>query len=173
MNVGVLIALGIGAYLLFGRQQATATTGTAVPPQTGGTPAGGRVPVTVTTGQTVAPGAPSPSPTATQQVYSQLGTIFQNLKQTVQSTADAAVSKDQNGMITASFDVFNYYLAQVSGITPPDANQVLGATTVPTLTLEQYWSGMSAWLAANKGLSGIRRTPMPVMIPKFMSGGWR
>ena len=173
MNIGVLIALGIGAYLLLNRQQTTTATGTAAPPQTGGTPAGGRVPVTVTTGQPTAPSAPSPSPTATQQVYSQLGTIFQNLKQTVQSTADSAVTRDQNGTITASFDVFNYYLAQVSGITPPNANQVLGATTVPTLTLEQYWSGMSAWLAANKGLSGIRKTPMPIMVPKFMSGGWR
>lgn len=194
MNPAVIGLLALGAYLLYSYSQqssATSTTGQAPQPnplqnvlQSGGTPTGGRTPVSTTTMQTTVPTPPATgAPQSGAILATQIGTIGGSFLQKMMAEAgvDPAVKKgtDPYGSdITASFDVFNYYLGQVMGTSSlPNANQVLGATTVPILTLAQYWAAMRQWLLTNQsslagpavvgvGMSSIR-------VPSWMSGGWR
>jgi hypothetical protein len=50
---------------------------------------------------------------------------------------------------------WNYWLAKVSNILPPDPSLVFPLMPNEQMTLETYWLGMAPWLAANKGLSGL------------------
>lgn len=66
-------------------------------------------------------------------------------------TATSASYDPYGQNIKASFDVFRYYLAQIPGVPAglPNASQAMGASTVPTLTLGQYWKVMRQWLTQN------------------------
>lgn len=61
------------------------------------------------------------------------------------------------GITTTGPDGWTYYLAEtglVSGL--PDPAQVFpGVDRSVAMTPPQYWAGMSAWLKANKGFSGL------------------
>jgi hypothetical protein len=62
----------------------------------------------------------------------------------------------KNGVTTTGPDGWNYYLNEtglVSGL--PDPLEVFpGVDRTQPMTSAEYWAGMSAWLARNKGLSG-------------------
>lgn len=101
----------------------------------------------VTTGTTGGTTTTNP-PTNTQPAYNSLVAIFARLK------ADAGAQAATTGLSAYGW---NYSLARVSTITPPDPTQVFtsGMDLTQNMTADQYWGPMSAYLATNNGLSGL------------------
>ncbi len=61
-------------------------------------------------------------------------------------------------MVTGSPDQWNWLLASVSSLTPPDPMEVwptYDRTAGMTLSLDQYWAVMSAYLRSARGMSGL------------------
>lgn len=146
-----VLLIGGAAYLAYQWFFAPATTAA----QASATP----TPTTPTMPQAV-PTTPTPSvPTPTapaQSAYNSLDQIYQRFSAIVQQNVgtDPALT-NQNGQITATTDVFNYYLGQVGNYNLTAAGLTQEFGTQNPLTLAQFWSGASAWLAQNQGLSGI------------------
>lgn len=99
-------------------------------------------PVTTTpaTGTTPPPAAPA---------YNSLAATFARLK------ADAGAQAASTGLSAYGW---NYSLARVSTITPPDPNAVFtsGMDLTQNMTADQYWGAMAPYLTANFGMSGVR-----------------
>ncbi len=98
------------------------------------------------------------SPASTAPAYNSLAATFARLK------ADAGAQAASTGLSAYGW---NYSLARVANITPPDPNAVFtsGMDITLPMTADQYWGPMSAYLTANMGMSGLgaaRRVSLPM-----------
>jgi hypothetical protein len=137
-----ILLIGGAGYFVY-KWMATPSSATPTTPGTAGT-AG-----------TATPAAAPASPP--QSSYNSLDATYQRLAAMVAANGptDPALSQVQGQWTAKSADVFNYYLGKVSQYNL-DANGMAAAfgPSAP-LTLGQFWSGASNWLAQNKGLTGI------------------
>ena len=81
-----------------------------------------------------------------------------------------AAGNAQGGQLTP--DGWNYLLAQQSSVTPPDPLAVFGATLNRDnfMAFPQYWSAMSAYLAAHNGMAGLGLMSRGSL--RIIQGGW-
>jgi hypothetical protein len=94
------------------------------------------------------------------------------------SVNDPAVTT-VNGVLTATNDVFNYYLAEVlsqpAGYTgvdwPPNTSTVFGACCL-TMSITTYWAGMSAYLTSTAGLHGLGSYGLGMFMHANGYGSW-
>jgi hypothetical protein len=97
--------------------------------------------------------APAPSVATSTSTPASTPVVAYNTLDAIGKRLAAAV-----GSVPYTADQFNYYLGQVSGVTPPDPAAVFtqaGWDRTAPMTLAQYWSATSAYLAKNAGMSGL------------------
>jgi hypothetical protein len=148
-TMGKVLTLGgiaVAAYFIydwFFTTPAAATTTTST------------TPTTTTTSSTTTTAAPSTGP--------KLSTIFTMLQAAVIAANDSAVTNNGE-TITATPNVFNYYLGQVlpqpanyTGVDwPPNTTTVFGAAAENSpISITAYWSAVSAYLTQTAGMSGL------------------
>lgn len=103
------------------------------------------------TGGATPPPAPAPTPILDQTYTALLGAM------TAAASGDSAIT-NVAGQISASADVFNFYLAHLPNtpvVTPPAPGSVFPAPVPPMMTAAQYWDGMAPFLKNSLGLSGL------------------
>lgn len=109
--------------------------------------------------------APSATPAATPPASSSaaavgtLSTLFTKLQSAEKGAGVTAAGVGSDGSAVGP-DGHNYYLAlpEVGGPSPaPDPGSVFpGVDRSKPMPLVDYWAGMSAYLAAHNGMSGLR-----------------
>lgn len=107
---------------------------------------GSTTPATTTPGTTTGTTTP---PASTAPAYNSLAATFARMK------ADAGAQAASTGLSAYGW---NYSLARVSNITPPNPVDVFtsGMDLSQNMTADQYWGVMAPYLTANMGLSGVR-----------------
>jgi hypothetical protein len=138
-------------YFLFNKPATAAATTTT-------TPGGGQSPpANQAAGSNATSGAASTTP-----AFNTLAAIYQRLVQAAQA---AGVTSTGVGP-----DSWNYYLAAVSDITPPDPLTVFpGVDRTKPMTSATYWSAMSGFLTKNMGMTGLGYVARSRY---FHGGGW-
>ncbi len=96
--------------------------------------------------------------TSTRATYNSLAAIGQRVQ------ADA-IANAEPSLISAY--AWNVYLGRNANVTPPDPGAIFADAASP-MTFAAYWSGTSAYLAANLGMSGLGRVPRIQQV----RGGW-
>jgi len=110
--------------------------------------------VATTTTPATTPPATTPAATTPASATSSFNTLDAIYSRMVAAaTADKAAN-------TLTADQWNVYLGLSSNITPPAPGDVFGDAyranpSALLMTSAQYWSGMSAYLAKNMGMSGL------------------
>lgn len=99
------------------------------------------------------PAASSPTPATPAQPAPavSLDAMYQQLKDA--SAGNTFFTGDGDSR-TASADAWNYYLATVASVTPPDPGPLF-PTNRDAVTAAQYWAVMAPWVKNAKGLSGL------------------
>ena len=107
-----------------------------------------------------APSGSAPAPAAAVSpggAYNSLDQIYQRFQTSiVQNATDPSISFVQGAYMATPY-VFNSYLARAGGFDLSSQITTLfpnGADQKP-VSLAQFWSAAAAWLATNKGLSGL------------------
>lgn len=151
-GMGKLLTLGgvaVAAYFVYEWLFPTpaASTTTASSPATS----------TTTTGTAAAGGA-----TSTAAQTTTIASVYSLLLAKVTNSNDPAV-QTVGGVPSATPDVFNFYLAQVFTPTgsspdgwPPNVLQVFpGVDRTQAMSITTYWAGISSYLSASMGMSGL------------------
>ena len=144
-KVLTLGALAVAAYFVYEWFFVTpATAATTTTPAT-----------TATTSTTTSTAATTAAATTS------LASLYSALVAKVTAANDPSV-QNNGETLTATPDVFNYYLAEImptapAGYTgsawPPDPLVVFNGR--PSMSITTYWSGMSAYLTSTAGMSGL------------------
>lgn len=122
---------------------------------------GGTTTTVIPTGTTTPPTTTGTTPTAQTPGFNSLAAIYTRLKADAQAPA---------GLTAFGW---NYSLARVSSITPPDPTPLFAAVGLDAsinMTADQYWSVMAPVLTAQFGLSGMRGLGSAHYNQRY--GGW-
>ena len=134
-KVITLGALGVGGYLIYNWLQSPATPATPTTPS----PSGSTPPVQPSTPAT----PPAPATPSLSSVYALL----------VNSVAsDASFTGPEHSSTPYHF---NYYVNSILGTEVDLAAAFPGVDLTQPMSLQTFWSGMSAYLKAAKGMAGI------------------
>lgn len=154
----ILILAGGAALLLwyFTQKATTTTTGT-----TTGTTPGATTPTATPTATT--PSSTPTTPTSSGAIGS--GAAYNSLAAIEQRVQADAIANAEPSLISAY--AWNVYLGRNANVTPPDPSAIFADASSP-ITFAAYWSGTSAYLAANLGMSGLGRVPWLQQV----RGGW-
>lgn len=141
MPILLLGGAGVAAYFLFFAPATSAAQASATP--AGGTP-------------------PTPTPATPTSTYNTPDQIYQRLVQNL-NTNLPGFSANPGQMAQTPYQ-WLYYLNQVTTVPssldfskmfPSAVNSDGTPSANPNITLGQFWSSMSGWLAQNMGMSGI------------------
>lgn len=151
-NILPLVLIGGGVYLLYRWLAPSAAAAPAATTTGAAAPAGPAGPALAVEGSAAAaPASPGGAYNSLDQIYQRFqGSIQQN------ASADPAISFNQ-GFYQATPYVFNSYLARAGGFDLSSQISTLfpNGTDQKPVSLAQFWSVAAAWLAQNKGLSGL------------------
>lgn len=101
------------------------------------------------------PAASTPSPSTPASTWT-LATLYAALVAYMQSSAsaDPAITVGSDGTITASPDVFDFYLQHLANSPVPNGPPTAFQDHSTPITSTAFWSGMSPLLGSQLGLSG-------------------
>jgi hypothetical protein len=111
----------------------------------------------------VATPAAVPVPVTPAAAALSLAAIYSQLLAKITAANDPAISN-----LSATPDVFNYYLAEILGTAAPDPIAVFGGR--PVMTLATYWAGMGPYLTANFGMSGLTARGLGYLAQQYRRG---
>lgn len=96
----------------------------------------------------------TPSPAATTASTWTLANLYAAMIAMMKAANDSAVTVGSDGTVTASPDVFDWYLQHVTNSPVPNGPPVAFSDHGTPITSTDFWAGMAPLLTAQLGLSG-------------------